>query len=401
MKKMGVFLALLLTIGCFEKDKSVPGSSENQLDSLSFTEPIQLSDPSCTVTQYTLNRSTLGIDNNSTVYVAWPSTPGADGFVCFSKIENGLASKPEILSYIPVDSENDADNPIILMDSQDRPHLLWHDSSGIDPLDPNKSHVIYQKTLINGAWIPSLIFSTYGIIDGFDAVMDQNDNIHLLINIGLESIVYSSDSPELLGSVPLILSPEDVSYVDEPIISIDGVGNILAVWQQTDFDEENPSHFCYSSSLTEANWSPYQILLPIGNIFSYGLRTNQNPGILFYWEDSSAVYFSMFQNDLWSNATQLSVNIYSVENDPDFFLANDGTIHLVWSAHERSDSSDLEIFYSYFKNGAWLDPPINISKSPNLYSESPRIKFDNQGVVHVIWYESSNGIDNIFYSRSL
>lgn len=401
MKMMWIFLMSVLTIGCFEKDKSVPESNENQSNSISFTEPIKISDSSCTVTQYTFKRSTLGIDNNSTAYIAWPSTPGAEEFVCFSKIENGSASKSEILSYIPGDSGNDAGNPIILVDSKDQLHLLWHDSSGIDPLNPDISEVIYQKMFINGTWTPSLVYSTYGIIDEFDAVMDQNDNVHLAINIGLEHIVYFSDAPELTNLVPILLSSENVYSVDEPAISTDGTGKILAVWQQTDFNEENPSHFCYSSALTGADWSLHQELLPIGNILSYGLRMNQNPGILFYWEDSSAVYFSMFQNDLWSNTKQLSVNLYSVENDPDFFLANDGTIHLVWSAQERSDSSDLEIFYSYFKNGAWLDPPINISKSPNLYSESSRIKVDGQGNIHVVWYESSGVDHQIFYSRSL
>ena len=113
------------------------------------------------------------------------------------------------------------------------------------------------------------------------------------------------------------------------------------------------------------------------------------------------MYANCTELDGWSHAEIISDNTSSWNTGhsyhPSMAIDWNGIIHVVWSDDTPGLwGSDREIMYSNHTNGIGWSNPIVISDNGgwwnNNYSAHPEIAIDNNGAIHVVWWDQTWGI---------
>ncbi|MBN1214658.1 MAG: winged helix-turn-helix transcriptional regulator [Candidatus Lokiarchaeota archaeon] len=219
-------------------------------------------------------------------------------------------------------------------------------------------------------------------------------------------------------------------------IFIDSFGRFHIVWEDnTDGVWGSDVEIMYASSLDGLSWSNATVISDGFNGVYWNDRSSANPSIsvnnngtiFVVWEDNTdgiwgsdteIMCTSSLDGISWSNATVISDGfdgIYwnnGVSTYPDMVIDNSNTIHIVWE--DETDGiwgSDTKIMYISSLDGkTWSNASV-ISDEYNgvkFYSRdyfSPRITFDDNGKLYLVWCGNSDGIwgddMDILYSSSL
>lgn len=83
------------------------------------------------------------------------------------------------------------------------------------------------------------------------------------------------------------------------------------------------------------------------------------------------------------------VNISDTEGEsfkPKIDTDNDGNLHMIW---RETINGKQEIFYTQMI-GLAQTMPVNVSNSPSFNSDSPQLVVDSTGVAHIVWQEQDN-----------
>lgn len=97
----------------------------------------------------------------------------------------------------------------------------------------------------------------------------------------------------------------------------------------------------------------------------------------------------------WSSPSQLTTSTDEVFQ-PDMAISPHGELHLAWS--DLRDGN-REIYYMQLdSSGSVLVPETRVSDDPNI-SRQPSITLDPDGFVHIVWEDSRHGNEEIFHSK--
>jgi hypothetical protein len=103
---------------------------------------------------------------------------------------------------------------------------------------------------------------------------------------------------------------------------------------------------------------------------------------------------------IWSSAELVSVDSTVNCLRPDITVDNERNVHIVYQDGTNIDSSgtDHDIHYRFWNesNSAWTTTQV-LSVGSNVASEAPRIKADESGNLHVIWFDWTAAGDSDIY----
>lgn len=115
------------------------------------------------------------------------------------------------------------------------------------------------------------------------------------------------------------------------------------------------------------------------------------------WQDPITVATGPAQVGPW----RMNESEFQYVDDATVALRNDGVATVVWVDNERQD-----VFFQRYgaENNPLLDAPVNVSRSPEIFSWLPRVAFTDDDHVYVLWEEivfsgGSHG-GEIFFARS-
>lgn len=85
------------------------------------------------------------------------------------------------------------------------------------------------------------------------------------------------------------------------------------------------------------------------------------------------------------------VNVSDTEGEsskPQIATDENGNLHIVW--RETIDGNQ-EIFYTWIDvNQTIQSLPVNVSNSPSFDSQAPQLVVDSTGIAHIVWQETDN-----------
>lgn len=208
-----------------------------------------------------------------------------------------------------------------------------------------------------------------------------------------------------------------------PEIAIDNSGNIHVVWTDyTDGVWGTDTEIMYASHSSSTGWS-FAAVISDGYMGDYwnddwsgtpDIAIDSSGNIHVVWvddtdgvwgTDAETMYVNYNTATGWSNVTVISDgynNVYWNHDDssrPGITIDNNDKIHVVWS--DNSDGVwgyDWEIFYvSYTEVTDWSNATVISDGYNDIYwnddgSWYPAIASDNNGKIHVVWEDLTDGI---------
>ena len=116
-------------------------------------------------------------------------------------------------------------------------------------------------------------------------------------------------------------------------------------------------------------------------------------------------YFTKFGGG-WGAAQIISVESTGASSSPSLAIGPDQAVHIVWvdSTDYNGAGADEDIFYKRYEPGTGWTAAEVVSTESTSNSENPRLVVNDDGVVHVVWIDSTDynnaGADkDIFYKR--
>lgn len=208
-----------------------------------------------------------------------------------------------------------------------------------------------------------------------------------------------------------------------PDITLDHLGNIYAVWSDdTDGIWGTDDEIMYSNYSASTGWS-FPIVISDGYMGVYwnndwsgtpDIAIDSSGDIHVVWKDFTEgiwgidpeiMYVSYNSATGWSNVTVISDgydNVYWNDDSsgkPVMTIDNDDKIHVVWEDNTDGEwGFDSEIMYaSYTEATGWTNATVISDGFNNIYwndaeSYDPAIALDNNGNLHVVWEDGTDGI---------
>ncbi len=214
----------------------------------------------------------------------------------------------------------------------------------------------------------------------------------------------------------------------DPDISVDNSGTIHVVWQDnTNGVWGTDGEIMYVNYTDGLGWSNVTVISDgyLGYYWndlgsnSPSIAVDNSGTIHVVWSDNSRgiwggngdpeiMYVSYTEGLGWSNATVISdgYNGYYWNDEfcdnPSISIDNSGNIHVVWEDYTvgiwGGGSDDSEIMYVFYTDGLGWSNATVISDGYNGYywnddlSGGANLAVDNNGTIHVVWYETTDGI---------
>lgn len=303
-----------------------------------------------------------------------------------------LLTLPSWLSAVNI-SNNMGDSlfPAITSDVSGYLHLVWVDNT------PGNWEILYSMWDGTNWSEPLNISNTPGISTHPTITSDILGHVHIAwderVSLQNSEIFYTMRNNTWLSPVNISNTP---GYSSNPDIVSDNLGYPHIVWN----DQPSPANTEIFYAAKNGNeWiSPVNISGNWGHSRdpSVTLDNFQYPHVV--WRDESfgnrEVLYGTWNGTHWSTPINIS-KTPEYSSRPNIVAVNNN-LHVVWG--EAFTPSNSEIFYSVRGEDAVWSSPINISNTSGG-SGYPVIASNDQGYLHLVWYDFTAGNGEVFYSR--
>ncbi len=441
-KKIIVLLNMILILSStlfvrtgstFVEDENVPISIQSKdLTEWWWSDIELLSDLSDLGSYY----SDIKIDNDGNIHVIWLDTTnnllgsGADSDLFY--IQRSVTTQSwSSLELVSEESTNGCDTLALAVDTHNRVHVVWKDDtdylgSGSD------SDIFYKRRDSSGVWTTAEVVSTNSNDEPYSPTIDVDitGNPYIFwsdrtdLGSGADTDIwyntYDFQSSTWLGMT--LISPESITAVYSPCITVDSQNNIHLAWADSTnlLGAGTDRDIVYKKyDAGEASWSSISI------ISTYSNQGCEFPQLDFdsqgklhaVWSDQTDLDGAGVDYDLWYSYFDESLSTWKYPalltmgfNDnallPRMKIDTEDYIHVTWfdASMYAGSGADYDVYYAYCSaNGVWSDISMVTPDSDGL-SEFQNFAIDNNGFLHFVWYDytsylSSGSDADIFYRK--
>ncbi len=293
----------------------------------------------------------------------------------------------------------------------------------------------------SGAWTNATVISdnssnwNTGISENPDIAIDNNGVIHVIwqdssdIGFGNDQEIFYINNTGVGWSNPIVISDDQNLWNNEssqyPSIAIDNNDVIHVVWHDNTNGEWGVDTEIMYTNYTTSGWSNATVISDDYTGWNDDqslvpkIATDINGTVHVVWYDDTngkwgtdweIMYANYTTSTSWSNATAIS-DIYGWNDQssfwPDIATDSNGTVHVVWFDDTNGEwGNDREIMYMNHTSTGWSNASVisddNTGWNDGL-SEQPDITVDKDGIIHVVWQDSTDGTwgtdQEIMYSK--
>jgi len=296
--------------------------------------------------------------------------------------------------------------PGIAVDSSGNVHVVWEDGT------PGISEIYYKKSTDAGAtWSTNKRLTlTPGYSESPAIAVDSSDNLHVVWEDntpGNNEIYYKqSTAGGATWSTNKRLTWNSGTSAN-PAIAVDSSDNLHVVWED---DTSGDREIYYKVSITGgAAWSTSKrITWNAANSDSPAIAVDSSAHLHFLWEDDNSGWYKIFYKkstdygDTWSIAKGLTPlpGKPFVYRYPAIAVDSSDNLHMACQSDLSDIPLDFEIYYKQSKDAGdtWS---ANKRLTWNMGdSMCPAIAVDALDNLHMVWYDDTPGIPDIYYRKS-
>ena len=185
-------------------------------------------------------------------------------------------------------------------------------------------------------------------------------------------------------------------------VAADSTGHVCVVWTGYDFGGDYASVYCRRR--TSGVWQATELVSAMAGAFDqydpavagaasgyfhiawFGLRGG-------YWR----IYYRQFTPTHWLAVETVSVNVPRQQRHPSLACGPDGTCHAVWCGQDSASPAHYQLRYSTRPvSGGWAVHQT-LTDLNSGEATAPTIVADRDTGLHVVWYDSHTGNNDIWY----
>ncbi len=394
----------------------------------------------------------VAVDSSSAVHVVWYDDTngswGTDKEIMYANytISTGWSNATVISDGFGGVYWNDGNsyNPAVAVDSSNTVHVVWYDFTG--GVWGTDSEIMYANYNIATGWSNATVISDgYGGVywnDGSSVqptvAVNSSNSVHVVWydytdgpwGTGLDSeIMYANYTSATGWSNATVISAGfgGVYWNDDfslyPVVAVDSSNAVHVVWfDHTDGPWGTDIEIMHANYTTASGWSNASVISDgfggvywnDGSSYNPAITVDSNNAVHVVWydytvgkwgTDTEIMYAYYTTASGWSNATVISDGfggVYWNDGDsikPTIVVDSNGIVHAVW--YDYTDGiwgTDIEIMYAYYTTASgWSNATVISDGHNDIYwndgsSYYPEIAVDNNNALHVVWYDSTDGI---------
>ena len=152
-------------------------------------------------------------------------------------------------------------------------------------------------------------------------------------------------------------------------------------------------------------WSTPSIVESVGDTLTKGYNPtpDMNESIHFIFEEFSVDNYDL-QEIIIEDGTSIQPKTAFTSNsgnstNPVTIFDNEGIVHLVW--RDTTDNSEGDLYYTNYNasSDTWITPIVRITTEAKIISESPpAIVVDENNTLHMIWSDNRTGDQELYYA---
>ncbi len=287
----------------------------------------------------------------------------------------------------------------------------------------NKRHENFNVGISNWSGWPNVTIIPEYIGESFSIATDNDENIHIVWRKDTGYPDYDFDIFYLCyndsgWSDPIMVS-DNYGWNDgdswNPSITTDNNGNIHVVWSDETVGEWgggiSDREIMYAN-YSGSGWSNATVISDDstgwndGNSFGPSIATDKNGDIHVVWRDctfgewgtDNEIMYANYSAGVWSNATVISDDSTGWNDgnsfSPSITTDENGNIHVVWRDDTNGEwGTDEEIMYTNCTTAGWSNATVisDVFGWNDGDSLNPCIATDLNGYVHVAWQDYTVG----------
>ena len=209
-------------------------------------------------------------------------------------------------------------------------------------------------------------------------------------------------STQTWGSAQLIESNNFASAFN-PQISVDGEGNAVAVWNQS--NGTTPSIYSNRFDASTQTWGNAQLIETddVGNAYNARISTDADGNAIAVWQQFDGTRYNILANrydastDTWGSAELIENDNAGAANDPRVSVDSEGNAITVWY---QNDGTRTNIYANRFdvSTATWGGAQL-IESGDAGNAARPQISTDSSGNAIAVWYQGDGTRSNIHAAR--
>ncbi|MHA2308351.1 MAG: hypothetical protein ACXABJ_03655 [Candidatus Heimdallarchaeaceae archaeon] len=362
----------------------------------------------------------VAIDIYDNVHVVWQDQSNYGGagtdYDIFYKMWNATISSWTTTKVVSEESDQNSQQPQIVIDIFQNIHVVWEDYSDYDGSGLSWD-IFYKRWGPLSGWTLTEVVSqeSLGFASNPSADVDKKGNVHVTWNDGTDYLGSGTDNDIFYKywnvvsqswTVAEVISPESDFDSTYPDLQVDSVGNLHVVWRDiSDYLWAEAGYDIFYKSFKQGTgWTNSEIVSTETNDDSHNpyLAVNDLGQIFVAWTDETDLGPNGIDTDIffkvrdpvlegWHGFQILTKTSTSDSYAPRLELDRYGNLHMVWfdGTDLLSSDADYDLFYSSF--GA-------LPVSPELAIINPNPTVSN--VVSLKWEELSDASEYHIYRSS-
>ncbi len=318
-------------------------------------------------------------------------------------------------------------SPSIAIDNESTLHVVWMDDTngewGTD------AEIMYANHTITAGWSNATVISddytgwNNGYCEDPSIAIDKNGVVHVVWEDHTDG-EWGTDSEIMYVNYSSISGWTNVTVISDlygwndldsnlPQIATDNNGNLHVVWEDfTDGEWGVDTEIMYVN-YTATGWSNATVISDVygwndGGSYEPDIAIDKNDNIHVVWEDitdgewgtDKEIMYANYTTAMgWSNATVISDDSFKWNDfqsaDPSICIDNNSNIHVVWWDETNGEwGNDIEILYVNYTVSGWSNATLvsdDITGWNDGWSLNPDIITDENGVLHVVWFDGTIG----------
>jgi len=338
------------------------------------------------------------------------------------------------IEVVSTESTGDSYLPSIAVDNVGNIHVAWMDITDYDGAGTDLDIFYKCWEATSSTWMMTEVVSTESTDDSHQPsiAVDNVGNIHVAWldvtdydEAGTDTDIFYKcwKATSSTWTTTEVVSTESTADSRYPSIAVDSVGDVHVVWEElTGYEESGEKRDIFykrwiansciwttseivTTESTNTSYEPSIALDSIGNAYVvWGDSTNYSgsggEGDIFYKLRNTT-------SNTWTTTEVVSTESTTGSGEPSIAVDNNGNVHVVWYDHTNYGGSgtDPDIFYKHRNatSSTWTTTEV-VSTESTAGSGEPSITVDSMGNAHVTWrdltdYHGSGREGDIFYKR--
>ena len=346
----------------------------------------------------------VGIDDNGYAFAVWRQQDAASPYNIYANRYDVAGTMWEGAVLLESDDANNATAPAIAVDGDGNATAAWYQASG-GPFNITANQYDTAGSMwgaaggVDSSDVGNAIDPALGV-DGAGnviAVWAQSDGTYFNVYANRYDVGDGS-----WDAMDALVDSEDAGNVESPQVAVNEAGNAVAVWRQRDATLYNVWSNRYDA--TGDSWGTAELLETgsAGNADPPQVAIDNSGSAVAVWSQIDGVR-SIWANrydaaaDSWGTAQLLESVDVGNANEPDIAMGADGNGVAVW---HQTDGTRFNVYASRYSVGSdtWGAPELlEFDNTGN--AQQAKVVIDAAGRALAVWSQTDGAFFNIWASR--